>query len=109
MGVLSDQWRNRAAELNAALEPLLKSSAVTLELVQAVKAAVVPEVLLALADLLQVLESTPEQEAATRRLQKIVQRNEEVRLAAVRAINEGKYDDFDRIVAGTGSEPGAAG
>ena len=108
MGDLSETWRERAKELNTALPTLLQKPNVHLETVQAVKAAILPEVLLVLADLLQVLESTPEQIAATRRLQRIVQRNEEVRLSAVRALNESKWDEFDRIVAGAEVEPANA-
>ena len=102
MGVLSDQWRSRARELDEALIPLMKKSAVVPEIVQATKAAVVPEILSAFADMLQVLESSPEQNAATRRLQKIVQRNEQIRMAAVKAMKDGNWAEFDRIADSAG-------
>lgn len=102
MGVLTDKWRARVEELNQALVPLLKKSTVVAEQVEATKAAIVPELLLAIADMLQVLESTPEQNAGMRRLQKIVQRNEQIRLAAAKALKDGNWAEFDRIADSAG-------
>lgn len=98
MGELSKQWRARADELNLALPVLMKNISVPEQVIQATKAAVVPELLLAFANLLDVLELTPDTQDRQSRLKRWSQKNQEVRLAAINALNEGKWDDFDRLI-----------
>lgn len=94
MGVLSEQWRKRAEELNAALEPLLKQVGVTAAQVQATKAAVLPELLLNLADMLDVLEAAPHTDAKIKKARAIAARNNHIRMAAATE----DWDAIDRII-----------
>jgi len=101
MGVLSDKWRERATELNKALAALLEKPDINSELVQATKAAVLPELLNVLADMLQVLEETTALDEKTSRLAEWSKRQQSIRLAAAKAIDNGDWSEFDRIIDGT--------
>lgn len=94
MGVLSDQWRSRAEELNQALESLLKNVGVTPAQVQATKAAVLPELLLNLADMLDVLEAAPNTDTKVKRARAVAVRNNHIRMAAA----TGDWSAIDRII-----------
>jgi len=110
MGALSNQWRARAEEMNTALPVLMQNISVPEQVIQATKAAVVPELLLAFANLLDVLEAVPDAQDRQGRLEQLIKRNQETRLAASAALAEGKYDEFDRIVndgAGGAADSGA--
>lgn len=94
MGVLSDKWRERAEELNLALEPLLKMVGVTAAQVQATKAAVLPELLLNLADMLDVLEAAPHTDSKIKQARAVAARNNHIRMAAA----TGDWGAIDRII-----------
>lgn len=94
MGVLSTQWRKRAEELNSALEPLLNSPGVAPAVVQSVKAAVLPELLLGFADMLDVLEAIAPADEATQQARERMQRNARIRVAAA----TGNWTEIDKII-----------
>lgn len=94
MGVLSKQWRQRAEELNSALPPLMDNPAVPAALIQAIKAVVVPELLLGMADMLDVLEAGPAADTATQQARAKMERNQRIRLAAAK----GDWDVIDQII-----------
>lgn len=94
MGALSEQWRARAEELNSALPPLLESAGVIPAVVHATKASVLPELLLNLADMLDVLEAAPATDAKTQDARARMQRNHLIRRAAA----TGDWDAIDKII-----------
>jgi hypothetical protein len=95
MSVLAASMRQRAADLDKALNQILSTKPnVDGDVVRAVKAAIVPELLLVLADMLDVLENTQTLDGTLGRLQQIARRNNAVRLAAA----NGDWDAIDRIV-----------
>lgn len=94
MGLLSQQWRERADELDKASKPLLESLGVVPAQVQAVKAVVLPELMLAMADMLDVLEASPAADKQTQTARERMQRNQRIRTAAA----TGDWDVIDRII-----------
>jgi hypothetical protein len=86
--------------LNAALTPLLESPVVLPAVVQATKAAVLPELLLAMADM---LDETNRTNSSTNAIADRLLRNHITRMAAVKGLAEGKWDDFDRIIDSLGN------
>jgi hypothetical protein len=97
MSVIADKMRKRAGDLDAALQQTLNTKpTIDADLVRATKAAVVPELLMTLADMLDVLENQETLDGTLGRLQKIAKRNNAVRLAAAK----GDWDAIDRIASG---------
>jgi hypothetical protein len=94
MGLLSDNWRKRAAELEAALVPIMQSPAVQPAVIQAVKAAVLPELLSSMADMLDVMEAVPELNAKVDATRARMERNHVIRRAAA----TGDWNAIDRII-----------
>lgn len=94
MGSLSKQWRDRAEELDSALPPLMSSAGVIPGVIQATKAAILPELLLTMADLLDVLEAAPVADAKTQQARDVMQRNHRIRSA----VAAGDFDALNGII-----------
>lgn len=95
MNLLADNMRARAKELDAAFQQEIKEKNVDVDLVRVIKAAVVPELMLALADTFEVLENQEPLDGQMARLQKFAKRNQAVREAAA----SGDWDAIDRILS----------
>ena len=104
MGVLSDQMRSRAVELDKALTQMMNTKpSIDGDTVRAVKASVLPELLIYLADMLEALENVYTLNGTYTRLQQHIRKNQEVREAAAR----GNWEELDAIL-NRETAPGAA-
>lgn len=113
MGALQNEWRTRAAELEKELPALLESKEVNKTQVIAQHALLMRELLPSLADMLDVVEASNRTERLAAQLGRLTARNNRVRLAAIKGIDTGNWDEFSNIIdeqlagAANGSQPEA--
>lgn len=114
MGALQNEWRARAADLEKQLPTLLENKDVNKTQVVASHALLMRELMPSLADMLDVLEANNRTERLSTQLGRLAARNNRVRLAAIKGIDTGNWDEFSNIIdeqiAGTnggGVEPQA--
>jgi hypothetical protein len=102
MATLQQEWRERAASLEQQLETLLGADGVNKAQITAAHALAMRELLPALADLLDAVQSTvavrENVDAAAAAAKKIADRNNRIRLAAIKATETGDSSEFDKIL-----------
>lgn len=98
MSTLQEQWRTRAAELESQLGTFLASDKVNNIEVAAVQAAVSREVLIAMADMLDVLEQSKYHERMASQISKWAARNQRVRSAMTKGLDTGDFGEFSNII-----------
>ena len=94
MNVLAKQWRERAEVYRDELLELLKPSSVSTELVAAIKASVMPDLLDAMAAMMELNDARARRESVTTVLRAAAERNNKVRVAAAK----GDWDAISRII-----------
>ena len=94
MNVLARQWKERAELYRTELPSLLKNPAVSPELIAAVKAAIMPDLLDAMADMMLLNNAQARRESVTTVLRAAAERNNRVREAAAK----GDWDAISRII-----------